>query len=61
LLRLNVSQVTAFRRLAVQWGAVPKPEAGAALLDRLPPRQAARSFAAAMLRTGSGKPPDIPY
>ena len=50
LLRLHDSQVNALRQLALQSGEEAEPEAGAALLDRLPPRQAARIFAAAMLR-----------
>ena len=59
LLRMHVSQVMAFRQLAVRWGQVAKAEAGAALLDRLPPRQAARIFTAAMMQTSSGKQPQI--
>ena len=59
LLRMHVSQVMAFRQLAVRWGEVAKAEAGAAILDRLPPRQAARIFTAAMLQTSSGKQPQI--
>ncbi len=60
LLRLHVSQVMAFRQLAVHWGQAAQAEAGAAILDRLPPRQAARAFAAAMLQTRSGRQPPSP-
>ncbi len=59
LLLMHVSQVMAFRQIAVRWGSAAQPEAGAALLDRLTPRQAARAFAAAMLQTGSGNQPRI--
>ena len=59
LLRMHVSQVMAFRQLAVRCGLVAEAEAGAAILDRLPPRQAARIFTAAMLQTSSGKPPQV--
>jgi hypothetical protein len=57
LSRMHVSQFMAFRQLAVQSGDAAEPEAGAALLDRLPPRQAARAFAGMMLQTGCCKPP----
>lgn len=60
LLRLHVSQVMAFRQLAVIWGQAAQPEAGAAILDRLPPRQAVRAFAAAMMQTRSGTQPPSP-
>ncbi len=59
LLRLYVSQVMAFRQVAVWYGATPRPEAGAALLDRLAPRRAVRAFAAAMLQTSSGRQPPV--
>ena len=60
LLHMHVSQVMAFRQLAVRWGQAALPEEGAAILDRLPPRQATRIFAAAMLQTRSGSQPPIP-
>ena len=59
LLRMHVSQVMAFRQLAVRWGQAAEAEAGALILDQLPPRQAARIFIAAMLQTSSGKQPQM--
>jgi hypothetical protein len=51
LSRMHVNQFMAFRRFAMRSGGEPEPEAGAALLDRLPLRQAARAFAGMMLQT----------
>lgn len=56
LSRMHVSQFTAFSQFAVRSGGVAEPEAGAALLDRLPLLQAARVFAGMMLQTGCKQP-----
>ena len=59
LRHMHVSQVMAFRQLAASWDQPPLPEAAAAILDQLPPRQATRLFAAAMLQTSRSGPPPI--
>ena len=59
LRRMHICQVMAFRQLAASWDQPPLPEAAAAILDRLPPRQATRLFAAAMLQTSRGGQPPI--
>jgi len=59
LRHMHVSQVMAFRQLAARWDQPPLPQAAAAILDRLPPRQATRLFAAAMLQKSSGRQPPI--
>ena len=59
LRHMHVGQMMAFRQLAACWDQPPLPQAAAAILDRLPPRQATRLFAAAMLQKSSGRQPPI--